>query len=233
MRIATYNIHAAVGVDLRFEPDRVAAVLHELDADVIGLQEVEHHLVDDRDLLDYLAVECGYEAIAGPTLLRGDRHYGNALLTRLPVLRLERVDLSLPGREPRGAIDVVVEGDSQTRIIVTHLGLRPYERRRQIEQLLEHIESGNTDATLVLMGDLNEWLTWGRPLRWLHRWFESTPAPATFPAPLPVVALDRIWVHPRNALLAMSAHTTATARRASDHLPLVAELAPMRESSDQ
>ncbi|MDJ0926523.1 MAG: endonuclease/exonuclease/phosphatase family protein [Gammaproteobacteria bacterium] len=225
VRIATYNIHAAVGMDRRFEPARVAAVLHELDADVVGLQEVEHHQVGDLDLLDHLAAQCNYKAIAGPTLLRGDRHYGNALLTRLPVAKLDRVDLTLPGREARGAIDVVLDEANQTRIIVTHLGLRPYERRRQIEHLLEQIESGDTDARLILMGDLNEWLTWGRPLRWLHRWFEATPAPATFPSPLPLVALDRIWVHPRNALLEISAHNTATARRASDHLPLVAELA--------
>ena len=75
------------------------------------------------------------------------------------------------------------------------------------------------------MGDLNEWFLWGRPLRWLHRHFENTPAPATFPSRLPVLALDRIWVKPRHLLRQLTVHTSRLARRASDHLPLVAEIA--------
>lgn len=55
MRLATYNIHACIGADGRFEPERIVKVLHEINADVVTLQEVEHHLIDGLDLLDYLA----------------------------------------------------------------------------------------------------------------------------------------------------------------------------------
>ena len=104
MRLATYNIHACIGADGRFDPGRIVRVLRQMKADVVALQEVENYPVGETGLLDYLAAETGMAAFAGPTLLRETRHYGNALLTRLPILSLKRVDLSLQRREPRGAI---------------------------------------------------------------------------------------------------------------------------------
>ena len=106
LTVATYNIHACVGTDGRFDPARTLGVLQELDVDVVALQEVEHHDVEGYDLFDYLAVKTGFTPIAGPNLIRKSRHYGNAILTRLPILTSNPVDLSLPGCEPRGAIDV-------------------------------------------------------------------------------------------------------------------------------
>jgi endonuclease/exonuclease/phosphatase family metal-dependent hydrolase len=76
----------------------------------------------------------------------------------------------------------------------------------------------------VLLGDLNEWLLWGRPLRWLRRHFAPAPHLPTWPARLPMFALDRIWVQPHDALLSLDTHRTPAARRASDHLPLKALL---------
>jgi endonuclease/exonuclease/phosphatase family metal-dependent hydrolase len=225
MRIATYNIHACIGTDDRFDPDRTVRVIRQLNADVLALQEVEHHQVDGIDLLDYLATVTDMTAIAGPTLLRESREYGNALLTRLPVLTLNRIDLSLPQREPRGALDAMIEWHGcRVQVVATHLGLRPGERRLQVRRLLDLYES--TPAALsVLLGDLNEWFLWGRPLRWLRRHFAAAPQPRTYPARFPLFALDRIWVHPRSALTAISVHNSPAARVASDHLPLVAELA--------
>jgi endonuclease/exonuclease/phosphatase family metal-dependent hydrolase len=109
MKLATYNIHACIGADDRFDPDRTAGVMPQLEADVLALQEVEHHQVEGIDLLEYLATVTGMKPITGPTLLRETRDYGNALLTRLPVLTLNRVDLSLPPHEPRGALDVMLD----------------------------------------------------------------------------------------------------------------------------
>jgi endonuclease/exonuclease/phosphatase family metal-dependent hydrolase len=222
--LATYNIHACIGADSRFMPERTVQVLRELDADVIALQEVEHHAIDDRDLLDYLAAETGLTAIAGPTLLRETRHYGNALLSRLPVLTTDRIDLSLPQREPRGALDVALDWRGQClRVVATHLGLRAGERRRQVRRLLALMDSGSADIS-VLLGDLNEWLLWGRPLRWLRRRFAPASHPRTYPARFPLLAMDRIWVRPCAALAGIAVHDSPAARIASDHLPLKAGL---------
>lgn len=222
--LATYNIHGCIGADGRFDPGRIATVLEQLSANVVALQEVEHRAVNGVDLLDYLAARTGLAAIAGPTLLRESRHYGNALLTGLPVLAVNRIDLSVPGREPRGALDVTLECSGRSlQVVATHLGLRPGERRRQVRRLLETFESSAPDVA-VLLGDLNEWFLWGRPLRWLHRHFSPTPHRRTYPARLPLLALDRIWVHPHKVLSGLRTHATPLSRIASDHLPLKAEL---------
>ncbi|PLW82580.1 endonuclease [Kineobactrum sediminis] len=220
LTVATYNIHACIGNDQRFDPERTVSVLLELDADVIALQEVEHHNMDGHDMLDYLANETGLTAIAGPTLLRATRRYGNALLTRLPVSLVNRIDLSSGGREPRGALEVMLDWDGGTlQLVATHLGLMPWERRLQVQQLISLFEPEIAD-TAVLMGDLNEWFLWGRPLRWLHAHFQAIPIRATWPAKRPVFALDRIWVDPRAQLESLEVHTSPLARMASDHLPL-------------
>lgn len=220
LTVATYNIHRCVGRDGRFDPERVLAVLQELDADVIALQEILWDAHDALHLLHQFAAQLKYCAIAGPTLLRRDGHYGNAVLTRLAVRSVNHIDLSVGGHEMRGAIDAVLGTTTgSVRVIATHLGLWPSERRRQMRRLLALLADGsNTPA--VLMGDLNEWFLWGRPLRWLRAYFGHTPAPASFPAGFPLFALDRIWTKPATELLAIETITSATARAASDHLPV-------------
>jgi endonuclease/exonuclease/phosphatase family metal-dependent hydrolase len=223
--VATYNIHRAVGRDGASDPERVADVLAEIGAHVTALQEVQRGAAG-RDLVQLVCDRLAAEAVSGVTMLRRDAEYGNVLLTRYPVLAVDRIDLSVPPHEPRGALDVVLDcGGWRLRILATHLGLRPYERRRQVRRLLSALDQGE-DLPTVLMGDLNEWFLWGRPLRWLHVQFRRTPAPATFPARLPTLALDRLWVRPRALLERLAVHASPLARIASDHLPLVATLAP-------
>jgi endonuclease/exonuclease/phosphatase family metal-dependent hydrolase len=224
VRVATYNVHQCVGRDGRRDPARVAAVLDDIDADVLALQELQWDPEDALHLLEDFARQLRYTAIPGPTLLMTKGHFGNALLTRLPVVARHLMDLTVGRHEPRGAIDVVLDaGQEQLRVVATHLGLRPYERRHQVRRLLGRLDALPEGPT-VLMGDLNEWFLWGRPLRWLHSWFGAPPAPATFPSLLPVFALDRIWVHPRPLLAQLRVHATREARAASDHLPLVAQI---------
>lgn len=225
LRLASFNIHACIGTDGQFDPFRTARVIQELDADIVALQEVEHHRVNDLDLLEFLAQQTGMSALAGPTMLRETRHYGNAILTRLPIAAHQLIDLSHAKYEPRGALAVCfdVSGNSLW-VFATHLGLKPAERRYQVREILRQFEAKQADIT-VLLGDLNEWFLWGRPLRWLHRYFDSTPHCRSFPSRWPLFALDRIWAQPRNALRSVSAHRSALSKVASDHLPVIAELA--------
>jgi endonuclease/exonuclease/phosphatase family metal-dependent hydrolase len=223
MNIATYNIHSCIGTDGCFSPERTARVLQELEAGIIALQEVENLRADDLTLLEGLAAATNLEAIAGPTIALETRHYGNAVLTDLPILHVRRIDLSVPRREPRGALDVTLEWQNEPlQIITTHLGLRPAERRDQVRRILSDIEL-NAER-IILLGDINEWALWGRPLRWIRRHFEPTPHLRTYPARFPVFALDRIWARPRSALRRIAVHDSPLARMASDHLPLIAEL---------
>lgn len=223
LRIATYNVHRAIGADRRTDPDRILAVLREVDADVYALQEVEAH-DSGADMLEWLGKQLGYQSIPGTTLERHDGLFGNGLLTRWPVHDKRLADLSWRGREPRGAIAADIDcGGRRLRVVATHLGLRPAERRDQVQQLL-HLFRERPHERSVLLGDLNEWFLWGRPLRRLHRHFRATPSPATFPARMPFLALDRIWAHPRAMLRRVQVHKTPLARLASDHLPLVATL---------
>lgn len=232
IRLASYNIHACIGMDGHYDPARIRDVMHEIDADVIALQEVEQ-LKDSPELLPFLCEGSDWVAHAGPTMMREQGEYGNAVLTRLPVQDLERIELSQSGREPRGALRLSMlsglEADAEPLdVYATHLGLRPGERRRQIRQLLEHMTArGHQEqgqALCVLMGDLNEWYLWGRPIRWLRRHFNTATAPRTFPSRWPLFALDRIWAKPSSRIKSVRTWRSELSRVASDHLPLVMEL---------
>lgn len=222
--LASYNIHGCVGRDGRYDRGRILDVLQEMDCDVVALQEVET-LRDGMDLLAYLAAGTGTTAVAGPTMAAGEGHFGNALLSRYPALDVERLDLTYHRREPRGALGVDLDCGRGVRLraVATHLGLWPRERRFQVRRLLKLFHTPR-EWPAVLMGDLNEWLLWGRPLRWLHAYFDRSPALPTFPSLLPVFALDRILVHPHGSLEAVQVHRTRMARAASDHLPVTAVL---------
>jgi len=227
MKLATWNIHRCIGRDGAMSPERCAAVLREIDADVIALQEVESRPGHALDVLAYLAGEAGCQSIAGVTMQREDAHYGNAVLTRLPVRSVRRHDLSVHAREPRGALELDFDTNGYAlQLVATHLGLQPAERREQIGRLLELFDVEGRDI-VVLAGDLNEWFLWGRPLRLLHSVFSHTPHRRTWPAYAPVFALDRVWAHPRRAMRQLAVHRSAMARVASDHLPLVAKIDPV------
>src|SRR3569833_2907468 len=226
MILATYNIHRCIGGDGRLAPERIVEVMKEIDADVIAMQEVESRATAGFDMLGHLASAMGMHSIAGPTLVRGEGHYGNALLTRLDILDRRSIDISVPGCEPRGAIEARLRCDGRVLCVVaTHLGLRPSERRRQVQQLLHRVRP-DLQGRAALLGDSNEWYLWGRPLRWLHIYFKSTAAPRSFPARWPVFALDRIWIRPRAALARLEVHVSPAARVDNDHQPVKAHILP-------
>jgi len=217
LRIASYNVHGCVGTDGRKDAARIAAVIRELDCDTVGLQEVDYSLGDIARRLDMTV-------IPGLTLLRHDGHYGNALLTRRKILAVRRLELGYGRREPRNALDVDLEACGQrVRVIVTHLGLFAPERRWQVRKLIELVRE--TQERLIVLGDINEWFSFSRPLRWFNRLLGHSVVERSFPSRLPLLALDRVWVRPRPALLALKAHRSALAAAASDHLPVKAIVA--------
>lgn len=223
LRVASYNVHGGRGADGRVDVARIARVVAELDCDTVGLQEVNSRAADGSEApqLDRLAELTGMTAIPGLNIIHHDGHYGNALLTRRPVLKVQRHDLSYRRSEPRGALDVELAVDGEpVRVIVTHLGLRPAERRFQVKQMLHVLHDVPKHQAVVVLGDINEWLPLGRPLRWLHGILGHSPSERSFPVGCPLFALDRVWVRPRGSLLAFGVYRSASARSASDHYPV-------------
>jgi endonuclease/exonuclease/phosphatase family metal-dependent hydrolase len=222
LTVASYNIHQCVGRDGQWHPGRIAQVLQELDADIVGLQEVHSRADASKESyqMKFLADVTGFEAIAGPTMLRTNGEYGNVLLSRYPIKNSRRLDLSVPGREPRGAVDAEIEYEGKViRIIVSHLGLGVIERRRQMKNLLAALETDQSNLCVLLM-DHNEWLPWGPVLRWCNEKFGESQAVKTFPAAFPILSLDRIWVQPSAALVGVERYVSVSSRIASDHLPI-------------
>jgi endonuclease/exonuclease/phosphatase family metal-dependent hydrolase len=221
--VATYNIHRCLGSDWRRDADRVAAVIQELDADIIGLQEVDarYHIEDGDDQAEYLAQATGMSAVSGPALVHHRGSYGNAVLTRWPIKAVRRVEIGVVGREPRAVLDTDIEvAGSPVRVLVTHFGLRHSERRLQTEMLLGML-GPRDDGCTILLGDFNEWAPIGHTLRRLNAVLGRSPAVRSFPSRLPALALDRIWVQPAAALVSLRAHRSRLAGRASDHLPVL------------
>ena len=224
LSLATYNIHRCYGADGHYQPARIRRVLRQLDAEVIALQEVEL-LHNAPGLLDFFCEQQQWRAIPGLTMARESGHYGNALLTKLPISEVTRLDLSLPGREPRGALLVSLRYREQpVRVVATHLGLRAAERRIQIRRLLQQLQNYARNDVVVLMGDLNEWSFWGCALHGLRNQFRRCPAPASYPARFPLLSLDRVMVRPRERLTGVRRVKNPLTREASDHLPVVANL---------
>ena len=232
VRVATYNIHTCIGVDRRYEPGRVGAVLREIDADIVSLQEVDARRRSDRyaDQWAYLGEVTGCRVITGTGIREHRGRFDNAILTRFPVLAARAIDLTIAGYEPRGAIDAnLMIGDRVLRVIATHFGLHATERRLQANRLMavlgEPLAANRRAAhAMLLMGDLNEWRGRSGAIRSLDRRLGPSAAARTFPSWLPVLALDRIYADGPAVLRDVYVYRSPLARLASDHLPLVGNL---------
>jgi phospholipase D1/2 len=237
--VASYNIHGGVGSDGVWDLARISRVVNALGADIVALQEVGGYAFNAApgaldpaqaaaDAAAELAGHTKMLAIRGFTMRRRGVDYGNLVLTRFPPLSVRKLDLSVGRQEPRGALDITFDiSGARVRLIATHLGLVPGERRAQVRRLVELVRTGGAgdEAATLLLGDINEWWAFGRPLRWLHRCFEGRAhGDRTFPARWPLFALDRIWVHPKRALVRYQVSRGPETRVASDHLPVRAEL---------
>ena len=223
LTIATWNIHSAIGTDGRFDLARTAAVLREIDAPVVALQEVgdfRGRTPHSEHALE-LGSELGLHVAFAPTLERRGRRYGNALLSRFPIAWTRAIDLSVRGHEPRGALLVRLDAPSPLEVACVHLGLGPFERRAQEERLAASLPRGR----LAVCGDFNH-LT-ERRVR-LGRLRDAACVldrrARTCPSAFPLFRFDRVFVSAGLVPRSLGVHSSRAARRASDHLPLVASL---------
>lgn len=209
MRIASYNIRKAVGLDWRRDPERVVDVLAEVDADIVVLQEADKRVGARAGVLPLNRLqEMGYDLVEVAVRPASHGWHGNAILYR--GLRLTHAGrLELPTLEPRGAVCAEFAG---LTVIGAHLGLTRALRRRQLDALCQAI-----NGPTIIAGDFNEWAA---DLR-VSKGQVVTPG-ASFHASRPVAPLDRFIVAELDVTHAY-VHHSALAARASDHLPVVME----------
>jgi endonuclease/exonuclease/phosphatase family metal-dependent hydrolase len=244
--VASYNMRKAIGLDRRRDPQRVLDVLHEIDADVVALQEadkrfggrgaaVPHELIDTHGVYKPVHLGVRHRRVLDKARKHTDKllklntrnigWHGNAILVKRHIGVLDCAVLELPTLEPRGAVMAeLLIGDRPVRVVGMHLDLSGIWRRRQMRTILEAIASRPQRMPTVLMGDTNEWRTVAGCLKELEPEFHVAPTGPSFHARHPVAALDRIIVHKDFRIEAAGVHMSHNARRASDHLPIWARL---------
>ena len=221
IKVATYNIHGWIGTDQRQMPLRAIRVISELGADIVALQEANFSLEQGGHLDEtFFSTLTDMEVVLGPTFFKYALHYGNVLLSRFPIVRFHRIDLSAHPYEPRGAIDAFIRiGGTTIRVLTAHLGLRAIERRFQADMLMQTLSS-DFQGTVIVLGDFNEWTLRRSALKRLYSLFGKTKSPRTFPSFLPLFSLDRIMVSPPESLVEVQAHRNLDIIMASDPLPV-------------
>lgn len=241
LRIVSYNIHRAIGVDRKFRPERIEEILEKHDPHVVMLQEVDDGVPRSRhlDLARQLADRLGYEhyAVGHNVSLRKGR-YGNAVLSRFPILAERNIDLTIGARKRRGCqyvtIDVVGDECTDINIFNFHLGLSARERRQQVGLLASAPEFLGMEpgAPCLLGGDTNDWRSLLRPVftdvfgfrcATDHRTRRGVRGIRTYPSFSPRGPLDRIYYRGPLRLLRAHACRHHAATVASDHLPVIAD----------
>lgn len=227
IKVATYNIRKCIGTDRRRKPERILAVLAEMDADIVALQEADrrfgnrlsaipHHMLLEQGI--YRPVEIGGRP-------QSIGWHGNALLVRQGIEVRHSEIVPLPTLEPRGAVlaDLLV-GGKPLRVIGTHLDLSGLWRRRQIRALLARLGGAPHHLPTILMGDFNQWSNRGALSEFAFHHHRLIDTPPSFHSSRPVARLDRIIVSHDVAVDGAGAHVSVLATQASDHLPLWASI---------
>ena len=244
--LASYNMRKAIGLDRRRDPGRVLHVLHEIDADVVALQEADKRfggrgsavpleLIDTHGVYKPVHLGVRHRRVFDKARKHADRllrvntrnigWHGNAILVKRHIGVIDCAALDLPMLEPRGAVmaELLID-DRPLRVVGMHLDLSGLWRKRQMRAILEAIEQRPQKMPTVLMGDTNEWRTEAGCLREIEPEFHIAPTGPSFHARHPVAQLDRIIVHKDLNIEAAGVHMSAAARRASDHLPIWARV---------
>lgn len=236
LRVLSYNIHKCIGgVDRRYEPDRVAEVIRKQEADVLLLQEVDAGVSRSRGdkQAELLGDLVGMKHVTWfPNVdIRGGGHYGNAVLSKYPIIESSNIDLTIRFKKRRSVLHSVIrvrhdDVDRTVHVYNMHLGLARFERKIQLRMFLDSHPFANLhhETPIVVGGDLND--VYGglgellRPagFRGIER------RPLTFPAWGPVRPLDAIFVRGCLDFLKLSRCESDLARKASDHRPLIADV---------
>ncbi len=238
LRVLTYNIHRAIGVDRRFRPERIVEIVSHYAPDLVLLQEVDDGAPRSREL-DLarelsLALDFPHRAVGHNVSLRKGR-YGNATLSRWPIQRERNIDLTVGTLKRRGCQHTTLALGEGIALDVfnLHLGLSARERARQVGLLLGSEEMRGLERThpCLVGGDFNDWRSMLEPV--LVEVFDfrcATRPPGarrralrTYPSFSPSGPLDRLYYRGPMRLLDCHAGRLRSARLASDHLPVVAE----------
>lgn len=235
VRVVSYNIHKCIGTDGAYHPERTAETLAHFNPDVLLLQEVDEGATrskGDRQV-DRLGDLLGFphRTFAVNVTLRSGGGYGNAILSRWPIIAERNLDLTTRFKKRRSVLHAHLQlpedsGQTDLHVFNMHLGLAQYERKLQLAMFLgsDSLTSIATTIPVVVGGDFND--VWGN----LHKRLEpegfrrAAKPPRTFPARLPLRSLDSLYVRGAAELANVFRGDQATARVASDHRPLVADL---------
>lgn len=231
LRIATYNIHRARGMDRRVVPARIAEVLREVKADVIALQEVIGAGPGGSGQAEEIGAALGMGWVMAPVRQLRNHLFGNVVLSRFPIVHQSQYDLSWKTCEPRGCQRAVLDlGDTRrVHIYNVHLGTAVLERRYQAPRLAAFVHDHRVAGPKIILGDFNEWMR-GLATRTLTELFESIDIHShlkrrrTYPGLFPFLHLDHIYYEGHVEVQSVELPRTRKALMASDHLPLVANL---------
>lgn len=243
LRIVSYNIHRAIGLDRQFRLDRIVAILAHHAADVVLLQEVDDGAPRSGHL--NLALELS-EALGHPHLAVGHNvrlrqgRYGNATLSRFPILRERNIDLTVGTAKARGCqhttllLETPGGNVQELEVFNLHLGLSARERLWQIGRFARSEEFAATDETrpCILGGDFNDWRNLLQAALIGVLGFRCATARdpdgggglRTYPAFSPTGGLDRIYVRGPVRVQAARTCRLAVSKVASDHLPVIVEV---------
>lgn len=232
LTFASYNIRKAIGLDRRRDPARILAVLHELNADVVALQECDRRFGQRASALSRQALEEDHWQVAPVAVMpESIGWHGNALLVKRGLAIRDASPISLPTVEPRGAACVDIETDGQLlRVVGMHLDLSGLRRKHQVRQVLSWLDQQvGAPCPSVLMGDFNEWSRHGGALREFGHEWHLHESGASFPSRRPVARLDRIVSSSHWEVVSSGVHHSTLAARASDHLPVLTRLRLVRD----
>jgi len=232
----TYNIHAGVGVDKRYDLGRIRRVLNEERPDIAALQELEcrSRRTSFDDQSNVLAGDLALTSSFCATRPAGEGSFGIGVLSAFPVVHQQQYDLSYrTGREPRYClrVDLEIEPGAVLHVFNCHLGLGARERAFQRRQMVSDaiLLSKELHHPVVVMGDFND-----RPIPVVHRTLRKhftdafTAAgkhwgPTFKVGPIPF-RLDHIYLSRGIRVLECRVGNDELTRVASDHQPVIASV---------